>query len=146
MTRGCSRSTSGFSLVEALFALAIVALALLLGLGLLAQQRHVLERLDARREADRRIEEALEALRSGAVPLPPAETAVTLPAPPGEPPPGAAVGVGAGLEILVRVALAEPPADLYHVWVVARYEVAGRPTVRSVETEIWRPGLVKAAP
>ncbi len=139
-----SRPTArGFSTLEALFALAIVALALLLGLGLLAQQRHVLARLDARRAADRRIEETLEGLRSGAIPLPAPRTAEHVPPPPEDP---GTSGSLSDLEVLVRVALAEPPADLYHVWVVARYEVAGRPTVRTVETEIWRPGLVKGAP
>ncbi len=141
MTRGCRREAgSGFSIVEALFALAIVALALLLGLGLLAQQRRILERLDARRAAGRVIEETLEALRSGAVPLPAARGASHVPLPPEEP---GSLGAATGLDVLVRVALAEPPADLYHVWVTARYEVAGRPVVRTVETEIWRPGLVR---
>lgn len=138
-------SSSGFSLLEALFALAVVALALLLGLGLLAQQRHVLDRLDGRRAADRAIEEALEALRSGAIPLPRPGDASRV-ALPGEAAGPAGTGVASGPEVLVRTALAEPPADLYHVWVTARYEVAGRPTVRTVETEIWRPGLLKGAP
>ncbi len=142
MTRGCRRDASGFSLLEALFALSVVALALLLGLGLLAQQRRILERLDARREADRMIEETLEGLRSGAVPLPRPESAARVPLAPRELAPAAGA---AGLEVLVRVAATERPADLYHVWVVARYRAAGRPVVRTVETEIWRPGLMKGA-
>jgi len=144
LTRGCrDRRTRGFSTLEALFALAIVALALLLGLGLLAQQRHVLERLGARRVADRVIEETLEGLRSGAIPLPAPGTARSLPPLPEDPQSSQDLP---GLEVRVRVDLAEPPADLYHVWVVARYEVAGQPTARSVETAIWRPGLVKGSP
>ena len=145
MTRGCKKGSrpSGFSTLEALFALAIVALALLLGLGLLAQQRHVLERLDARRAADRVIEETLEGLRSGAIPLPAPRTAEPLPPPPEDPGPSRSA---AGLEVLVRVDPTGSPADLYHVWVVARYQVAGRPAVRTVETEMWRPGLMKESP
>lgn len=131
-SRGFS-SARGFSLTEALVALAIVGLALLLGLGLVFQQQRTLLRLEARAEADAALGDALEQLRAGAWPL------VSGPVP---------VGVDAGaaeeLTVVVLVTLAEPPADLYRGRLLARYTVAGEVEARMVETQFWRPGRVKA--
>lgn len=136
------RSAAGFSLVEALVALVVLALALLLGLGLIWQQRGILQRLDERQAADRALEAALEALRSGALELPAGSGVVRIPV---ELLGGEAVlaAGGRGVEVVVRVVPAEPPADLYRAWVQARYEVGGERRTREVETLFWRPGKIK---
>lgn len=113
-------------------ALAVVGLVLLLGLGLVWQQRGVIERLEAREAADRALAEALETLRSGAVA--PVSGTVPVASPPGP---------AAGLSVVVRVTPAEPPPDLYRARVTATYRVAGRPVTRSLETQLWRPGLIE---
>lgn len=137
--RRLSGAASGFSLVEALVALAILALALLLGLGLLWQQRRLLARLEARDAAEQALVEALETLRSGSVPLVSGPVAVTGPA-----------GLGAGggppgdVSVVVHVAPAEPPAGLYRGQVVARCTVAGETVTRTTETEFWRPEKLRS--
>ncbi len=130
-SRGFS-SACGFSLIEALVALAIVALVLLLGLGLVFQQKRTLLRLAARAEADAALGEALEWLRAGAWPLASGPVPVAVE--------GDAAG---GLAVVVLVTPAEPPADLYRGRLMARYTVAGQVEARTVETQFWRPGLVK---
>lgn len=145
LTRMPARRTGGsgrgFSLVEVLVTLAVLGLILLLGLGLVWQQRRVHLRLEARAAADRALAETLETLRSGAVPL------ASGPVPRA----GGATGSGSGagghpaqdLQVVVRVVPAEPPADLYQAEVTARYTVAGQRQVRTVRTLFWRPGRVK---
>jgi type II secretory pathway pseudopilin PulG len=121
---------AGFALVEALVALAVLALVLLLGLGLVWQQRRVLVRLEAREAADAALAEALEVLRSGGMPPVSGVVPVTVP-----------VGPAEGLEVVARVTRAEPPPDLFHALLVARYRVAGATELRTVETRLWRPDL-----
>jgi len=123
---------SGFSLIEALVALAVLALILLMGLGLVWQQRRVLVRVEAREAADAALAEALEVLRSGAAPPVSGTLPVTAPAGPAE-----------GLRVTVLVTSAEPPPDLYRARVVARYRVAGEAVTRTIETQLWRPDLVR---
>ena len=123
---------AGFSLVEALVALAILALVLLMGLGLVWQQRRVLVRLEAREAADAALAEALEVFRSGA--MPPVSGAVPVTAP---------AGRAEGLRVTALVSPAEPPPDLYRARLVARYRVAGEEVTRTVETQLWRPDLVR---
>lgn len=123
---------AGYSLVEALAALAILALVLLMGLGLVWQQKRLLVRLEAREAADRALAEALESLRAGVTP--PVSGAV---------PVAVSAGAAEGLEVVVRVTPAAPPEDLYHALLVARYLVAGRTETRAVETQLWRPDLLR---
>lgn len=125
----------GFSLVEALVALAVLALVLLLGLGVVWQQKSVILRLEAREEADRALSEALETLRSGAEP--PASGVVPVASAP------AGAGAAEGLTVVVRVSPAEPPPGLYRAQVVASYRVAGRHVTRTLETQMWRPELIE---
>lgn len=137
-----SRAESGFTLLEVLVALVVLGVALLLGLGLLAQQHRVLTRLEAERQADRAVERVLEELRSGAVPLKEGMSVV-----PTTPAALAASAAGAkDLELVVRVSRREPPANLFDATVEARYRVLGRTRVRQVETLFWKPGMLKAAP
>jgi prepilin-type N-terminal cleavage/methylation domain-containing protein len=126
---------AGFSLVEVLVALAILGIALLLGLGLLAHQRDVLTRLEAKREANQAVEAAMEALRSGAIALHEGSREV---------PDLAGGGRSArDLTVVVRAWPTEPPADLYRAEIEARYTVLGEPGVVDVETLFWKPGRPK---
>jgi prepilin-type N-terminal cleavage/methylation domain-containing protein len=63
------RSLRGFSLLEALIALALVGLALLLDLGLQAQSREIEARLAAESDLLRRAEATIESVRAGVHPL-----------------------------------------------------------------------------
>lgn len=130
------RRAAGFSLIEALVALAVLALVLLLGLGVVWQQKRTIVRLEAREEADRALAEALETLRSGALPL--ASGVVPVAGAPG------GGGAAEGLTVVVRVVPAEPPPGLYRAQVVATYRVAGRPVTRALETQLWRPDMIRS--
>jgi prepilin-type N-terminal cleavage/methylation domain-containing protein len=124
-----SRHDSGFTLVESLVALTLLAIALLLGLGLMVQQPAVVRRVDAHRQALRAMEATLEALRAGALPL--ISTQVTAsPALPAELP--------SGLAVWIEVAPIAPPG-LHQVTVRARYPAAGRVVERRIETLVFRP-------
>jgi len=130
---------AGFSLVEALVALAILALALLLGLGLIWQQRRLLARLEARTVAESALVEALEILRSGSVPL--ASGPIALGASPGG---GAASAPSPDdVSVVVLVTPAEPPAGLYRGRVLARCTVSGQTVTRSAQTLFWRPDTLR---
>lgn len=132
---GSTQRERGLTLVEVAVALTILAIGLLLGLGLLAQQRKVLTRLEARQEANRALEGALEALRSGAVELD--EGLMVVPVPTGT------VRSAAELTVVVRAWRTEPPADLFRATAEVRYRVFGEPYVRTVETLFWKPGKLK---
>jgi len=60
---------NGFTLLEALIALTILGVALLLGMALVIQLPRDVRRLDAEREAMRAMEASLEAMRAGALPV-----------------------------------------------------------------------------
>jgi prepilin-type N-terminal cleavage/methylation domain-containing protein len=59
----------GFTLLEALIALAVLGVALLLGMALVIQLPRDVRRLDAEREAVRAMEVSLEAMRAGTLPV-----------------------------------------------------------------------------
>lgn len=114
----------GFTLVETLVALALLTLALLLGLGLVLQQPRIVRRLDAQREAIHSLEATIEALRAGALPL----------ASQNLPPVGPR-----RMTISIQVAPEGYPPGLNRVQVSARYLIQGQPRERAVETLLWRP-------
>lgn len=122
-------SQSGFSLLEVLVALAILGVALLMGMSLLLQAPRVQRRLDARRDAMLAAESTLELIRAGAVPLlagridAPAAAGVELPS-----------GTALWLDV-VPVS----PAGLYEVKVEVRYVVQGQVRDVDLETMVWRP-------
>ena len=126
MLRRFPRPRAGFSLVEAVVALALLGVALLLGGALVAQQRAALERVEAHREAIHAMEATLEALRAGGRPL------VST----GESWPAEAAG---GLRVQVDAVCIEPPEGLWRVTVEARYEAAGDTFRRAIETRFFRP-------
>ncbi|HEY4563959.1 MAG TPA: type II secretion system protein, partial [Thermoanaerobaculia bacterium] len=59
----------GFTLLEAVVGLAILGVALLLGMALVIQLPRDVRRLDAERQAMRAMEATLEAMRAGALPV-----------------------------------------------------------------------------
>lgn len=121
---------NGFSLLEALVALIIVAMALLLGHGLVMRQPQALERLDAGDEALRAIEASLETLRAGAIEL---ESGFLEPGIAYPPPANTQA-----LMIDLEVTAAETPG-LYRVSLEARYRVGRSIHRRQVQSQIWRP-------
>ncbi len=126
---------AGFTLLEVAIALAILSVALLLGMSLLLGQARYVHRLDADRAARAALAGALEAIRAGALPLHPGHF-------------GAAdlAGLGApadGMAIELDVAAAAPPG-LYEVALRARYQIAGQPLERRLASLVWQPAA--AAP
>jgi hypothetical protein len=112
--------------------LAVIALILLLGVGLIFQQKRTLLRLEARTEADAALGEALERLRAGSLPMVSGPVPVSVP-----------VDAAEDLAVLALITPAEPPADLYAGRLLVRWTVAGVQESRTVETLFWRPGLVR---
>lgn len=108
--------------------LAVIALILLLGMGLIFQQKRTILRLEAREDADSALSETLERLRAGSLP-----------------PVSGPIGLVFAPEVaddLVVLALVTPEADvpdLYRARLLARYSVVGEDQTRSVETLVWRP-------
>jgi prepilin-type N-terminal cleavage/methylation domain-containing protein len=104
----------GFTLIEALIALTLLGVALLLGTALVIQLPRDVRRLDAGRQAMRALEASLEGMRAGTLPVQDSELTgfVTL----------AGAPAARDLGITVRV---EPTArpGLYHVTLTAHYSV-----------------------
>lgn len=117
----------GFSLIEALVALAIVGLTMTVGMSLLAQESDLARRLRAHREAMQIIESTLEAVRAGLIPL----TSGRLQLPVASTQTDALV---LWLEVRPRT---EPPG-LSEVLVEARYVVGSQTLRRGVWTMVWR--------
>jgi prepilin-type N-terminal cleavage/methylation domain-containing protein len=121
---------SGFSLLEALIALVLLGVALLLGMELLLQNPRVVRRLDGERQAFRAMESTLEAVRAGAIPLTNADlgrfsTAVGSPAP-------------KDLAISMQVDPTEVPS-LFQVTLRATYTADQRKVQKELQTMIWSP-------
>ena len=121
---------NGFTLIEAMVALMVVAMALLLGYSFMIRQPRAIERLDAGDEALRAIEASLETIRAGAIPLESGflqpGTAYPLPVRAKE------------LMIDLDVTAADTPG-LYAVSLEARYRIGPSIHRRQVETLIWSP-------
>jgi prepilin-type N-terminal cleavage/methylation domain-containing protein len=112
----------GFTLVEALIALTVLGIALLLGMALVIQLPRDVRRLDAERQAMRAMEATLEAMRAGTLPVKTCE-------PTSEPPcelSGYITLAGApaarDLSVTVHVDPTERPG-LYQVTLTAHYSV-----------------------
>jgi prepilin-type N-terminal cleavage/methylation domain-containing protein len=121
---------SGFSLLEALIALVLLGVALLLGMELLLQNPRVVRRLDGERQAFRAMESTLEAVRAGAIPLMTSDlggfsTAVGSPAP-------------KDLAISMQVDPAGLPG-LFQVTLRATYTADQKKVQKELQTMVWSP-------
>lgn len=155
-----SPAGAGFTLLEAVVALGILSLALMLGLAVLAQQPRIHRHAQAHREAHQALSATLEGLRAGTVPAVSGTVSRSLfaatdpgrsgptgpllgrPATGGPGLGGSPLGgpVGAGAEgLVVRLTVSPDPeiADLSRVEATAVYRVADRVFQRRVETMIW---------
>jgi hypothetical protein len=130
MRSGSSRpsdSGEGFSLIEALVGLTLIAVALLLSMSLLAQQPGVERRLAAHHEALLAAKSQLESLRSSLV-LPADGELVGLPA----------AEAAAGLRMWIDVE-ARPERSLYEVELLIRYAVGAKSYDLRLRSMIFTP-------
>jgi prepilin-type N-terminal cleavage/methylation domain-containing protein len=118
-----SSAERGFSLLEVLVALALVAAILLFAAGFYWQSTRVDERLAAQRRADAALAGAYELMRAGALPLADGEIA--------DP-------TGAHQQITATVSAAHT-AGLAHLELVARYEIHGAWFRRTLEALVYAP-------
>ena len=123
---------SGFTLVEAVVALAILGLALLLELGAQWQSRAALEGLASEASLLRHAESTVESVRAGLVPL------TSGPVDPFLAIAGGDIGSGESLALEVE----STPVEGVCLLTVQASSRGGRARPRSVvlETQIWRPG------
>jgi len=120
----------GFSLLEALIALVLLSVALLMGMELVLQNPRMVRRMDGERQAFRAMESTIESVRAGAIPLQTADlgaysTAVGTPAP-------------KDLAISMQVDPTELPG-LFQVTLQARYTADKRKVQKELQTMVWSP-------
>ncbi len=128
---GVTRERVGFTLLEALVALFIMALVMMLGYAFMMRQPLASQRLAAGDEALRALEASLESLRSGVVALEPGMLQPVI----AYPPPTKARGLLIDLEV-------EPTeiTGLFAVTLAARYRVGRAIHSRQLHSLIWSPG------
>ena len=131
----------GFTLIEALVALTILGVALLLGMQLLIQTPRIISRIDAERQAFRALEATLEGVRGGSVSLVDQtlkcfHTAAGTPAPLCDDR-GNYLDDDKYLEVLMLVEPTDLPR-LHHVTLTARYPVHKVENKKQLETLVWR--------
>jgi prepilin-type N-terminal cleavage/methylation domain-containing protein len=124
------RLGQGFTLIESLVALLLVAMAMLLAHRLALELPGTVKRLQAGNAAMRAIESSLETLRAGNLPL--MDDVLT---PPTAYPDGSSVK---GLILVMDVEPA-PTIGLHEVTIEARYMVGQQTLQRRVKTLVWRP-------
>lgn len=125
-----NRAARGFTLIEALVALLILSLAMLLGYGFMLRQPRAMQRLDAGEEALRALEASLETIRAGAIPLQSGmlQPVIAYPSP----------TVATDLLVDLEVEATETPG-LYEVHLEARYRVGRSIHRRHVQSMVWSP-------
>lgn len=127
MVKGLSRA--GFTLIEVIVGLSLLAVATLLGLAAISQAQLSVERLDARHRALREMEAALEAVRTGSLPLASGAVGPSL---------EATTGRERGLLVFLEVEPSGTP-NLYRVAATARWSLRGRPQQSTVLSMVYRP-------
>jgi prepilin-type N-terminal cleavage/methylation domain-containing protein len=123
-------SQGGFSLLEALIALVLLSVALLMGMELVLQNPRMVRRMDGERQAFRAMESTIESVRAGVIPLLSADlgtyrTAVGRPAP-------------EDLAISMQVDRTELPG-LFQVTLQARYTTDNHKFQKELQTMVWSP-------
>ncbi len=127
--------SSGFTLIEALIGLTLLAAILLATASLLAAVPREVHRVDARREATRALEATLESLRTGQLPATDGIVDADIY---GWTRTGRSAA--AGLRLWLHIEPISPPG-LYRVTVRARYSTHRQPHEQSIETLAWRPRI-----
>lgn len=120
----------GFSLLEALIALVLIGVALLMSGELVLQSPRMVRRMDAERQAFRALESTVESVRGGAIPLQTVDLGVY----------STAVGTPArkDLSIFMQVDPTELPG-LFRVTLRARYPADHRKIQKELQTMVWSP-------
>ena len=119
----------GFSLVEAVAALAIFGFAVVVASSFLDVQMSAARRLEARADLVRAAETLLESVRGGVRPLISGDVDLT-----DEFQPMSSIRVRTTLQVIQR-----PLRDLYEVKVEAWAMVRSEEMVVSITTQVWRP-------
>jgi len=119
----------GFTLVEALAALAIFAIAVMVAAAFLQAHVNASRRLEVRSTLVHTAERTLEEIRGGIRPLTP--DAIDRES-------GLGSADGAVMRTSVNVLPAGPP-DLYRVTVISRSSATGEPMEVVLESMVWRP-------
>jgi type II secretory pathway pseudopilin PulG len=119
----------GFSLVEAVAALAVFGFAVVVASTFLDVQMSAARRLEARADLVRAAETLLESVRGGVMPLTSGDIDLS-----DEFQPMSSIRVRTKLQVITR-----PLPDLYEVRVEARAMVRSEEMVVSITTQVWRP-------
>ena len=119
----------GFSLVEAIAALTIFGMAIVVAAGFLDVNMSAARRIEARSDLVRAAETVLESLRGGTLPLVSGEVDLT-----DEFLPLSSIRVRTRVEVT-----AKQPTGLYAVRVHASAMVRSEDMVVSISTQVWRP-------
>ena len=119
----------GFSLVEAIAALAVFGFAVVVASSFLDVQMSAARRLEARADLVRAAETLLESVRGGVMPLTSGDVDLS-----NEFQPMSSIRVRTKLQVISR-----PLPDLYEVRVEARAMVRSEEMVVSITTQVWRP-------
>ncbi|MBD3853572.1 MAG: type II secretion system protein [Acidobacteria bacterium] len=119
----------GFSLVEAVAALAVFGFAVVVASSFLDVQMSAARRLEARADLVRAAETLLESVRGGVMPLTSGDVDLS-----NEFQPMSSIRVRTKLQVISR-----PLSDLYEVRVEARAMVRSEEMVVSITTQVWRP-------
>lgn len=128
-SRTATPRAAGFTLVEALAALAIFTIAVLVAAAFLQAHVNAARRLEVRSALVRATEATVEEIRGGVRPMVPAvlDRGSEFDLPP-----------DSSLRCSIQVDGAGVP-DLYRLVVTSRSAVAGTPMEITVETRVWRP-------
>ena len=127
--RTTGRRSRGMTLVECLVSVALLGIAILMSSALFGTGPRASARLEARREALGAAENALEAVRAGALPLESGKISVPL---------GPRPRYAASLQVVLDVAPTDTPG-LVEVVADARYVVLHRNAHHSLTTMVWAP-------
>ncbi len=124
-----SHGRNGFSLIEALAALTIFGMAVVVAAGFLDAHMSAARRLEARSDLVRAAETVLESVRGGTLPLASGEVDLT-----DEFQPLSSIRVRTGVVVTEK-----NPHGLFSLRVEARAMVRSEDMVVTITTQVWRP-------